>query len=82
MAVNTFSCNQVGLFNVGNYGHKWLLQELQFLALSPEPIFFFFFFQHQRLLLASKPHTCMTAKPLVYSSNKMHADKQNSGNIL
>lgn len=43
MAVNTFSCNQVGLFNVGNYGHKWLLQELQFLALSPEPIFFFFF---------------------------------------
>lgn len=41
MAVNTFSCNQVGLFNVGNYGHKWLLQELQFLALSPEPIFFF-----------------------------------------
>lgn len=42
MTVNTFSCNQVGLFNVGNYGHKWLLQELQFLALSPEPIFFFF----------------------------------------
>lgn len=39
MAVNTFSCNQVGPFNAGNYGHKWLLQELQFLALPPEPIF-------------------------------------------
>lgn len=79
MAVNTFSCNQVGLFNVGNYGHKWLLQELQFLALSPEPFFCFVFSAPK---VASKPHTYMTVKPLVYSSNKMHADKQNSGNIL